>query len=481
MFHMAAVAADEPAPFQLVRWRQSRSSGKVAAMVSQTFSSWGNLVRSSSVVYALRSRYDEFPTIPVGSTILPHGNGRSYGDSCLNPGGALLLTRSLDRFIAFDRDAGLITCEGGVLLADILQLTVPAGWFLAVVPGTSAVTVGGAIANDVHGKNHHRAGTFGCHVRQFELLRSNGQRLTCTPETNTDWFEATIGGLGLTGFITCAQLQLRRIPGAGMDLEIARFANLDEFFRLSELSDQNFEYTVAWVDCLSRGKSLGRGLFQRANHSARPMAHPKLRLGHVAVPFTAPFSLVNAATLRLFNFLYYHRPGATRRRRESFESFFFPLDGVADWNRLYGPRGFYQYQCVIPGQAGPEMTARLLERIARSGQGSFLAVLKQFGTLSSPGMLSFPRCGVTLALDFPNTGAQIERLFRELDEIVVGAGGRLYPAKDARMPGELFRNTYPLWGEFARYVDPVFSSGFWRRVTEGEVARNGGGPATECT
>jgi FAD/FMN-containing dehydrogenase len=448
-------------------------------MVSQSVSSWGNLIRSSSAVYGLRSRYDAFPAIPVGSTILPYGNGRSYGDSCLNPGGALLLTRSLDRFIAFDRDAGRITCEAGVLLADILQLAVPAGWFLAVVPGTSAVTVGGAIANDVHGKNHHRAGTFGRHVRQFQLLRSDGQRLTCSPATNADWFGATIGGLGLTGLITCAQLQLRRTPGAAMDLEIIRFANLDEFFRLSEASDQSFEYTVAWVDCLSRGRSLGRGLFQRANHSASPMEHPRIRTGHVGVPFTAPFSLVNTATLRLFNFLYYHRTGATRRRRESFHSFFFPLDSVANWNRLYGARGFYQYQCVIPGQAGPEMTARLLERIACSGQGSFLAVLKQFGSLSSPGMLSFPRCGVTLALDFPNTGARIERLFRELDEIVVAAGGRLYPAKDARMPGELFRNTYSRWGELERYVDPVFSSGFWRRVTEGEVVRNGGAHATE--
>jgi FAD/FMN-containing dehydrogenase len=448
-------------------------------MVSQSVSSWGNLIRSSSAVYGLRSRYDAFPAIPVGSTILPHGNGRSYGDSCLNPGGALLLTRPLDRFIAFDRDAGRITCEAGVLLADILQLAVPASWFLAVVPGTSAVTVGGAIANDVHGKNHHRAGTFGRHVIQFQLLRSDGQRLTCSPATNADWFGATIGGLGLTGLITYAELQLRRTPGAAMDLEVIRFANLDEFFRLSEASDQTFEYTVAWVDCLSRGRSLGRGLFQRANHSASPMEHPRIQIGHVAVPFTAPFSLVNTATLRLFNFLYYHRARATRRRRESFQSFFFPLDRVANWNRLYGARGFYQYQCVIPGQAGPQMTARLLERIARSGQGSFLAVLKQFGSLSSPGMLSFPRCGVTLALDFPNTGARIERLFRELDEIVVAAGGRLYPAKDARMPGELFRNTYPRWGELGRYVDPVFSSGFWRRVTEGEVVPNGGGHVTE--
>jgi len=448
-------------------------------MVSQSVSSWGNLVRSSSTVYGLRSRSDAFPAIPVGSTILPYGNGRSYGDSCLNPDGALLLTRSMDRFIAFDRDAGLITCEAGVLLADILQLTIPTGWFLAVVPGTSAVTVGGAIANDVHGKNHHRAGTFGRHVREFELLRSDGQRLTCSPERNADWFGATIGGLGLTGLITCAQLQLRRVAGAEMELEVIRFANLDEFFRLSEVSDQNFEYTVAWIDCLSRGRSLGRGLLQRANHSVSPVEHPKHRLGHLAVPFTPPFSLVNTATLRLFNFLYYHRPRTKRRHREHFQSFFFPLDSVANWNRLYGPRGFYQYQCVIPGQAGPEMTTELLEKIAQSGQGSFLAVLKQFGSLTSPGMLSFPQCGVTLALDFPNTGARIERLFTQLDEIVAAAGGRLYPAKDARMPAELFRNSYPRWSEFERYVDPAFSSGFWRRVAQGEVVVHGGGPAKE--
>src|SRR5207302_10122669 len=242
--------------------------GIVDSMVSQTVSSWGNLARSSSTVYGLRSRHDPFPAIPVGSTILPYGNGRSYGDSCRSRGGALLLPRSMDRFIAFDRDAGLITCEAGGLLADILQLPGPAGWFLAVVPGTSAVTVGGAIANDVHGKNHHRAGTFGRHVRQFELLRSDGQRLTCSPETNTDFFGKTIGGLGLTGLISCAQLQLRRIPGGGMDLEVVRCANLDEFFRLSEVCDQNFEYTVACIDWLSRGSSLGRGLYQPANHWA---------------------------------------------------------------------------------------------------------------------------------------------------------------------------------------------------------------------
>ena len=448
-------------------------------MVPQSVSSWGNLVRSSSTVYGLRSRYDAFPAIPAGATILPYGNGRSYGDSCLNPDGALLLTRSMDRFIAFDRGAGLITCEAGVLLADILRLTGPAGWFLAVVPGTSAVTVGGAIANDVHGKNHHRAGTFGRHVREFELLRSDGQRLTCSPETNADWFGAAIGGLGLTGLITCAQLQLRRIAGAEMELEVIRFANLDEFFRLSEVSDQNFEYTVAWIDCLSRGRSLGRGLLQRANHSANPVEHPKHPMRRLAVPFMPPFSLVNTATLRLFNFLYYHRPRTRRCHREHFQSFFFPLDGIANWNRLYGPRGFYQYQCVIPGQAGPQMTTQLLEKIARSGQGSFLAVLKQFGSLTSPGMLSFPRCGVTLALDFPNRGARIERLFTQLDEIVAAAGGRLYPAKDARMPAELFRNSYPRWSEFERYVDPAFSSGFWRRVAQGEVVVHRGGPATE--
>lgn len=436
-------------------------------MCLKTVGSWGNVIRAEHRVIALHQRQEGFPQLPWEGTALPFGNGRSYGDSCLNAGGSLLATRALDRFISFDPESGILACEAGTLLADILRLVVPAGWFVPVTPGTRFVTVGGAIANDVHGKNHHKAGTFTRHVRRLELARSDGRRLLCSPEENPDWFAATAGGLGLTGLILSAEIQLRRIASPYLNVETIRFRNLDEFLALAVESDQGFEHTVAWVDCLGRGWELGRGLFQRANHSQEPRAAARRRVRQLNVPFTPPFSLVNGASLRTFNALYYHRQwGNQRSRREHYESFFYPLDRILHWNRLYGPRGFYQYQCVIPGRAGRDAMTDLLKRIAGSGQGSFLAVLKAFGALPSPGMLSFPREGLTLALDFPNRGPALERLFRELDAIVRTAGGRLYPAKDGRMPGELFRDGYPRWQELARYIDPRCSSSFWRRVME---------------
>jgi FAD/FMN-containing dehydrogenase len=432
--------------------------------------SWGNVVRAQHTVHRIRSRHDPFPAIDPVRSVLPFGNGRSYGDSCLNAGGGLLQTRSLDRFISFDAQSGILCCEAGALLADILTLIVPAGWFVPVTPGTCFVTLGGAIANDVHGKNHHGAGTFARHVRSLELLRSDGQRIVCSVSENPEWFAATVGGLGLTGIVTWAEIQLRRIPGPAMDVETIRFENLDEFLSLCAESDQDFEYTVAWVDCLARGKQVGRGLLQRANHAESEDGNARAvvsRRRQLSVPFTPPFSLVNAASLRVFNTVYYHLPPAARRRaRTDFSSFFYPLDGILHWNRLYGPRGLYQYQCVIPAVAGRDATMALLEAIAHSGLGSFLAVLKVFGRLSSPSLLSFPQEGITLALDFPNRGEQLERLFGVLDSIVRNAGGRLYPAKDGRMPGSLFRSGYPLWPEFSAFVDPRCSSSFWRRVME---------------
>jgi hypothetical protein len=273
-------------------------------------------------------------------------------------------------------------------------------------------------------------------------------------------------------------LQLRRVSGPRADVESIRFANLDEFFALCDESEQEFEYTVAWIDCLSRGKHLGRGILQRADHSpeqapsasavaptAAPAPTPAAR--KLSVPFPLPICLVNGLSLRVFNTLHYHRQSARRRTSsEYFQSFFFPLDRILYWNRLYGPTGFYQYQCVVPPTGAAAAIAELLDTIALSGLGSFLAVLKRFGSMQSPGMLSFPREGVTLALDFPNKGAAVERLFESLDGIVSGVGGTLYPAKDGRMPGALFRSGYPRWQEFSQYIDPACSSSFWRRTTE---------------
>jgi FAD/FMN-containing dehydrogenase len=361
----------------------------------------------------------------------------------------------------------VIACEAGLLLDELLRLAVPAGWFLPVTPGTRFITVGGAIANDVHGKNHHVAGTIGRHLRRFELLRSGGERLLCSTAENPGWFAATIGGLGLTGVITWAEIQLRRIPGPCLEVETIRFPDLDGFFRLCEESDREWEHTVAWIDCSrAAGAGLGRGLFQRANHVGAIPARERAPARRLSVPIAPPVSLVNPLSLRAFNTLYYYRQRPARRRTlQHYERFFYPLDRIRHWNRLYGRRGFYQYQCIIPGGGGREAVAALLAAIGASGQGSFLAVLKVCGALESLGLLSFPMAGVTLALDFPNRGASLARLFAELDEIVSRAGGRLYPAKDARMPGSLFRSGYPRWQEFARFIDPRFSSSFWRRVT----------------
>jgi hypothetical protein len=250
-----------------------------------------------------------------------------------------------------------------------------------------------------------------------------------------------------------------------MAVESVRFENLREFFRLSPEADRNFEYTVSWIDCFARGRSLGRGVLQRADHAAGEAKQLKGGGRRLAVPFVPPTTLMNTATQRLFNSAYYLRH-RFRRARKYYPQFFFPLDGVGHWNRLYGPHGFHQYHCVVPDSVGEEATRELLQAVARRGQVPFLAVIKRFGAGGSPGMLSFPREGVTLALDFPNEGPKIAVLFDELDRIVRAADGRLYPAKDARMPAELFRAAYPRWQEFARHVDSACSSSFWRRVAE---------------
>jgi FAD/FMN-containing dehydrogenase len=435
-------------------------------MAQQEFRSWGRVERQVLEATALASRYDALP-VSAAQSLLVYGNGRSYGDSCLNAGGRMLLGRSLQRMIAFDAASGILRCEAGVLLSEILSLTVPQGWFLPVTPGTRFVTVGGAIANDVHGKNHHVYGTFGMQLRSFELLRSDGQRLSCSPQQHADLFAATIGGLGLTGMIVAAELQLRRIRNPWVVSETLRYRSLDEFFALCAESDRDFEYTVSWVDCASRGKRLGRGLFMRGNHAPCLAQAPHYRAKARTFPLVPPLSLVNALTLKAFNEVYYRKPWPDFSTQiQHYEPFFYPLDGLLEWNRMYGPRGFYQYQCVLPLPDGRIAVAELLNEIAASGLGSFLAVLKLCGDAVSPGMLSFPMSGVSLALDFPNRGAALHRLLQRLDRVVAEAGGRLYPAKDGRMPGELFRSGYPQWQAFSQYIDARFSSSFWRRVME---------------
>lgn len=390
--------------------------------------------------------------------------GRSYGDVCLNTEGRNINSKKWDHFIAFDRSSGLLTVEAGVTLRDILRVVVPAGWFLPVVPGTQLLSVGGAVANDIHGKNHHVAGTFGRHVCRLWLSRSDRTSIECTPESHPSLWAATIGGLGLTGMITAVQLQLVRVESSYFDVDYIPFYTLDEFLALSAASDQAYAYSVAWVDCLSK-RYHNRGIFMRGNHAC----DGELTLGKekslVSVPFDVPNFALNTVSMSLFNEIYFssHRWLKAKRQRVYFADFLFPLDGIGSWNRIYGQQGFYQYQFVLPQDAAIALK-EIFSQLTKSGLGSFLAVLKVFGGVSSPGLLSFPKPGYTLALDFPNRGASVLRLFRDLDKRVADCGGRLYPAKDALMTEEMFKLGYPRWSEFQEQMDPRFASDFARRV-----------------
>ena len=430
------------------------------------YASWGRYPPSAPAhVERLRWRH-ALPPLDGGRPVLAYGRGRSYGDACLNNGGVLLDTAGLDRVLGFDREAGRLRAEAGMTLGEVLALVVPHGWFLPVTPGTRHVTLGGAVANDVHGKNHHLAGTFGRHVTRLGLARSTGERLTLEP--GDPLFRATVAGLGLTGLILWVELRLQPVASDQVDVATTRFEDLDAFFALSERANRRSPYVVAWVDAQ---RPEGRGVLIEGAHVGPDAGLPPpgvWRQRRLRVPFDAPEGLLRPTTLRLFNALYYRKQIApVRRTRTHYAPFFYPLDAVRDWNRLYGRRGLLQHQCVVPFDDGREATRALLARVAESGAGSFLAVLKLFGDVPSPGLLSFPRPGVTLALDFAHRGEETVRLLHRLDGLVREAGGAVYPAKDACMTPESFRAFFPQWPAFAEHLDPAFSSSFWRRVTGG--------------
>ncbi len=428
--------------------------------------SWGGLpIAGADRIEERDWRFEKLPELSATDSVLPYGRGRSYGDSCINSHATQISTRRLNRLIRFDDEHGILHCEAGVTLDDILQVIVPRGWFLPVLPGTRFVTLGGAIANDVHGKNHHRAGSFGCHVRSLTLLRSDGERYLCNLQDNARLFAATIGGLGLTGLVISAEIKLVRISSDQMEVEDLTFSSVEEFGALSRDS-ADWEYTVSWIDAFARNGKVGRGIFSRARHAQNAQAlKPGGHGSSVGVPFTPPVSLVNKWTVDVFNRAYFWRRSQKKGLYSMhFQPFFFPLDAVANWNRVYGKRGFYQYQCVVPRAGGEEAVETLLREVNHSGAASFLTVLKEFGDQRSPGMLSFPRPGLTLAIDFPNRGESTKRLLASFDQVVQSVGGALYPAKDARMPGQLFQSGYPELSDFIPEIDPGFSSTFWRRV-----------------
>lgn len=401
----------------------------------------------------------------LAGSILPYGNGRSYGDSCLNSSGILADMRPMNRILAFDPRTGIMTAEAGTMLSDIIAHAAPHGWFPAVVPGTQLVTLGGAIANDVHGKNHHRRGTFGCHVLSFTLLRSDGDVRECGPDENREFFRAAIAGMGLVGIILQATIRLMKVGSVDIEERVTRFSGLDEYFDLARTADADNEYAVAWIDQLASGGKAGRGLLLTANHLAESRPFQPGGDAKLSVPFRPPFSMLNHVSLTVFNAAYHWKRGRTdTARQSSYASYFFPLDGVRNWNRLYGPRGLFQHQSVIPEEAARKAIPAMLEAAREAGQASFLTVLKRFGDVTSPGVLSFPRPGYTLTLDFPNRGDATLRLLERLDRMTVEAGGAVNPYKDARMEPDVFAASFPAWRKLEALRDPAILSDFWRRT-----------------
>ena len=410
------------------------------------------------------------------ASLLGYGNGRSYGDSCLNAGGALVDMRGARRILSFDPDTGILTAEAGAFLSDIIAHVARQGYFPPVVPGTQYVTLGGAIANDVHGKNHHRRGSFGGHVLSLTLLRSDGRTYVCSADCHPELFRATIAGMGLTGLILSATMRLMRVGSPHVVQTVRPFRSLSEYFDLAEDADARNEYAVAWIDQLAAGVAAGRGLLLAGNHAdVSEGAAYDTAPSRLSVPVQPPFTVLNRPFLTLFNAAYRWSNGR-RREPESVpaKSFFFPLDSVAHWNRLYGPGGLFQHQTVVPEAVARDVVPALLALARGRGQGSFLTVLKRFGDRPSPGILSFPRPGYTLTLDFPNRGAKTRALLDDLDRIAIEAGGAVNPYKDARMPADVFEASFPRWRTLEALRDPAFVSDFWRRTA---LALTGGAHA----
>ena len=427
----------------------------------QDTSSWGRL----DIRRRATTRFDPMQPLAGSSTALPFGNGRSYGDSCHNDDGKLVQCRAHNRILDFNRQTGILRAQSGILLSDILQTISNSRWFLPVVPGTQFVTLGGAIANDIHGKNHEHAGTFGRWVTCLSLQRSCGKLLDCSPTTNASMFNATIAGMGLTGIITEAEIQLKNAPSHYVEERRTEFSSINEFISLIEEHQSASDYSVAWIDSLAKGPNLGRGILIEGDHVPCEQV-PIYGKPKFSVPFTPPIPLVSGLPLRAFNFAY--RKANSRQSRPAIaspNSFFFPLDSLGGWNRLYGPKGLFQHQCVIPLDASNDTIPALIKASQDAGHGSFLTVLKRFGSLRSPGLLSFPREGYTLTLDFPNRGAKTSQLLSLLDAMTIDSGGRTNPYKDARMSAKTFQAGFPDWEKLEALRDPALNSNFWKRTT----------------
>ncbi|HXH59737.1 MAG TPA: FAD-binding oxidoreductase [Fimbriimonadaceae bacterium] len=422
-------------------------------------SGWGRYPRADQTL----SRPEKAAQLVTAEeSVLARGQGRSYGDAALNSGGELILTERLNRFLEFDSKRGVLKVEAGATLKEILDAMVPKGWFLPVTPGTKFSSVGGCVAADVHGKNHHRDGSFGQHVLSLDMVLADGSRYRCSPTEREDLFWATVGGMGLTGIIESVTFQMIPIETAYVKVRHRKAANLDVVFNV--LEDDRFDdrYSVCWIDCLSRGKKMGRGIVMTGHHASKSevplMSHDPLRLKPRKVKTFKrewPRFALNPMSIRMFNAYYFWREGRKREFRCDYNEFFYPLDRINDWNKMYGKRGFVQYQFVVPMEGARECMRKVVGMFSRSRRASFLAVLKRMGP-EDKGLLSFPREGYTLALDVPLSNDLLAFLER-VDEVVLDHGGRVYLAKDSRLPADTFRKMYPKIEEFLRVkraVDP---------------------------
>jgi decaprenylphospho-beta-D-ribofuranose 2-oxidase len=433
--------------------------------MSPLLTGWGRTAPSAATV--VEAGAADLPDVLRGRPargVIARGLGRSYGDAAQNAGGTVLapiagpttVTRS-------DDGTALVTAAAGTSVHELIGSLLAEQLFVPVTPGTRYVTLGGAVAADIHGKNHHRDGAFGDHVLELELVTPGGERIRCSPDREPDVFAATTGGMGLTGVVVAATLRLSRVETSWMRVDTERTADLDDALARMEGRDDQYRYSVAWIDCLARGSQLGRSVLFRGDHARREELPPRRRESplnalappQLAAPPWVPDGLLRRSTVAAFNEVYFRRaPRRERGRLESLQRFFFPLDAVRGWNRIYGPRGFLQYQLVVP--FGAEDTLRAaIERLSGARCASFLAVLKRFGR--ERGLISFPMPGWTLALDVPAGAPGLAPLLDGLDELVAQAGGRVYLSKDSRLRPELVAQMYPRldeWREIRARLDP---------------------------
>ena len=429
--------------------------------MKKNIANWGNypVMETDEKSFSFADQLAD--TLLQSDGVIARGNGRCYGDASLEK--TTISTLKYDKILSFDTKKGIFECQSGITLDKVLEVIVPKGWFLPVTPGTKFITVGGAVASDVHGKNHHVDGSFSAHVLEMDVLLGSGELVTCSPIVDDDLFWATCGGMGLTGIITRVKFDLKKIETAYIKQRQIKAKNLEEVIRLFE-EYKRYTYSVAWIDCLKKGEDFGRSILMLGEHAkvedlpqnkkSNPLQLPKKK--QIAFPFHLPSFVLNAFTVKMFNFLYYAKN--TKREADSvvsYEPFFYPLDAVLHWNRGYGRKGFVQYQFVIPLES-KEGLIEILKRISEKVMGSFLAVLKVFGKQDD--LISFPREGYTLALDFPVR----EGLFPfldELDEIVLRYKGRIYLSKDARMNASVFWRSYEKANQFlsiVRKYNPFF-------------------------